>query len=200
MNFTRVAVGMAAVTVALMAPTTIFAHVAVLPNTVGVGSSQTFDIGVPSELDQPTVGLRLVLPSGLEEVTPNVKPGWTIDIKKSGTGDAAKVTEIDWTAGSVPAGQRDDFLFRAQVPSSVTTLNWKAYQTYQDGTIVSWDATPGTAEKEGVQGPYSQTKVVDDLQSSSSAATGGLEATNAYIAPIALVLSILALYLALRKP
>jgi len=49
-------------------------------------------------------------------VTPNVKPGWTINVVKQGSGDDAKVTEIDWTDGSIPSDQRDDFFFKRKYP------------------------------------------------------------------------------------
>src|SRR5882762_2161811 len=108
-----------------------FAHVVVKPATVGTAAFQTFTMGVPNEKDSPTIAVRLIIPEGLKYVSPNVKSGWTIDVKKNGTGEDAKVTEIDWTSGSIPAGQRDDFIFSAQVPSKETTLKWDAYQIYQ---------------------------------------------------------------------
>lgn len=140
-----------------------FAHVVVTPNQVGVAKFQTFDVGVPAEDDKsstPTVSVRLVLPDGLKEVTPTLLPGWTVNTKKDGD----NVTEIDWTNGSIPTGFRQDFTFSAQVPANPVTLKWKAYQTYQDGTLVSWDADPSSipAGQEGT--PYSTTDVINDLQ------------------------------------
>ena len=139
------------------------AHVVVKPNSVGVAAFLTFTVGVPNEKDTDTVGVRLVLPGGLAEVSPSVKPGWTIAIKKEGDGDNAKVTEINWTGGSIPAEQRDDFTFSAQVPASPTTLQWKAYQTYKDGTVVSWDQDPSSIKKGEEGTPFSTTAVVNDL-------------------------------------
>ncbi|MEP7166381.1 MAG: YcnI family protein [Candidatus Woesebacteria bacterium] len=144
------------------------AHVVVKPDTVGVGAFQTFTMSVPVEQDQPTIALRLLIPEGLEFVTPNVKPGWTITIKKTGEGESAKVTEITWTAGSIPTGQRDEFVFSAKAPSKTTDLQWKAYQTSKDGSVVSWDVTPSTEKMDtdddsAKTGPYSVTKVIDDL-------------------------------------
>jgi hypothetical protein len=52
-----------------------------------------------------------------------------------------RVSEISWTGGNIPAGQRDEFLFSAQAPASSTTIPWKAYQTYADGSVVAWDAS-----------------------------------------------------------
>lgn len=171
-----------------------FAHVVVKPDTVGVAAWQTFTVGVPSEKDNPTVGLRLVIPDGLAHVSPNVKPGWTITMKKSGSGEDATVTEIDWTGGSIPAGQRDDFLFSAQVPANETTLKWKAYQAYQDGTVVSWDQEPSTKNGEKSETPYSTTKVINDLAGAATPARG--QTTNGE-SSLALLLSIIAVVVAI---
>lgn len=169
------------------------AHVVVRPKEVGVGTFQTFTIGVPVEKEVPTTGLRLVIPEGLNHVTPNVKPGWTISLKKSGEGEEAKVTEISWEGGSIPSGQRDDFFFSAQVPSDETTVSWKAYQTYQDGSIVAWDQNPTAASDEEMAniGPYSETEVVNDLATTSDESE---EKDTSSTTPV--VISVLALILA----
>ncbi|HVS79355.1 MAG TPA: DUF1775 domain-containing protein, partial [Candidatus Paceibacterota bacterium] len=102
------------------------AHVIVHPSEAGVASYQTFDMSVPVEKDFPTVALKLLIPDGVTNISPTVKPGWTIDVKKDENGNA---TEIDWTGGSIPVGERDDFTFSGKVPAAATTLAWKAYQT-----------------------------------------------------------------------
>lgn len=143
------------------------AHVVVKPSEVGVGSWQTFTVGVPNEKESPVTEITVLIPDGVTSVSPNVKPGWKINVKRNGTGDDAKVTEIDWTNGSIPAGQRDEFMFNVQVPATETTLQWKAYQTYQDGTVVSWDQKPEAEESDddsAKSGPYSETKVINDLK------------------------------------
>ncbi len=157
-----------AVLASLLAANSVSAHVSVKPAQAGIGAFQSFSMGVPVEKNSSTVGLRLVLPAGLTYVTPNIKPGWRVAVKKEGTGEEAKVTEITWTGGAIPAGFRDDFLFSAKVPSEETDLQWKAYQTYADGTIVSWDADPSTITGDddfAAKGPYSVTRVVNDLVS-----------------------------------
>ncbi len=163
------------------------AHVTVKPNQVGAASFQTFSVGVPSEKDIPTVGLRLVIPEGLKSVTPNVKPGWKIDEKKEGEGEEATVIEISWSEGSIPAGQRDDFVFSAQVPATSGSLKWKAYQTYQDGTVVSWDQDPATITKGEEGTPFSTTTIVNDLTSKDMGRNS--------LSSIAIILSLLALTL-----
>lgn len=147
-----------------------FAHIIVYPKQVGIAQTQVFDVTVPTEKDNPTVALKLLIPNGVQDVIPNVKVGWTITVvKKEDT-----VTEIDWTNGSIPPDKRDDFYFQAQVAPTPTTLQWKAYQTYQDGTVVAWDVNPAQLEKlsdaqqdalvdKENKGEYSTTTVINDL-------------------------------------
>lgn len=173
--------------VLLLLPSIASAHVVVMPAEVGAGAFQTFVTGVPNEKDTPTTVLRLVMPDGLQFVTPNVKPGWNIEVKKDGEGDNAKVTELIWTGGEIPAGQRDEFSFSAKVPGPDTILNWKAYQTYKSGDIVSWDETPSDEAAEGAT-PYSQTNVVNDLTTNS-----GKTSLPLTLSIIALIVAIYAL-------
>ncbi len=176
---------------ALLHITPALAHVLVKPAEVGVAAYQTFTIGVPNEKDNPTVALRLVLPEGLKSVTPNVKPGWTV---------TAQNNEINWTGGSIPTGQRDDFIFSAQAPASETTLQWKVYQTYQNGEVIAWDHDPSMehSDKEGSAGPYSQTKVINDLKASPSPTATNFR-TSQTLSVTALALSLVALALGIRR-
>lgn len=140
-----------------------FAHAVVTPSQAGVGEFVNFSLGVPSEKPMATTAVRLLMPQGLNEITPFVKPGWTVSVKK----DADSVTEIDWSGGNIPAEEKDQFLFSAQVPPQAATLQWKAYQIYQDGSVVSWDQNPQTTADNDMSsvGPYSQTTIVNDLAS-----------------------------------
>jgi len=171
------------------------AHVIVTPSSVGVASFQTFSVSVPTEKDVPTVSLKLVMPDGLNEVVPTVKQGWQITTKKNGD----QITEIDWTGGSIPVGLRDDFTFNAQAPPNPTQLHWKAYQTYADGSVVSWDAKPnGSDDATGNQGPYSITEVVNDLTPAKTAASNS---NGPYIlSTAALALAIVALVKSFSRP
>jgi uncharacterized protein YcnI len=175
--------------------TSAWAHVVVTPKQAGVASWVTFNVSVPNEKDISTVALKLQLPEGLGEVSPTVKPGWTITIEKSGD----HATAIVWK-GQLPAGFRDDFTFSAQVPSQAGELDWKAYQTYQGNEVVGWDVDPSSPDAKDPEalektnkGPYSITKVVDDL-------TGQTHAQPISIAVplsiVAVVLSLLAAVLA----
>lgn len=143
-------------------PSIASAHVVVKPGEVGIGQFETFTVAVPVEKDNPTIELRLVIPEGLAHVTPNVKPGWNIEVKKDSTEEDGRVTEIVWSGGFIPVGQREEFLFSAQSPTNPTRIAWRAYQTYSDGTTVSWDQSPET-EGDDTATPYSETLVFDDL-------------------------------------
>lgn len=200
----------------------VFAHVTVKPTQVGVGAYQTFTTGVPNEKDIPTTAIKIVVPEGFTSVTPNVKPGWTIETKKVKSGGTEQVSEIIWSGGVIPAGQRDDFVFSAKAPATEKTLQWKAYQTYQNGTVVAWDQDPAeheriekeaadkaakgeTVEEENPNiGPASETKVVNDLTDNSAASalqlqSPGADKSSQLMAGIALIASFAALAMGLRK-
>jgi len=199
-----------------------FAHVVVTPHQIGVAATQDFTLSVPNEKDNPVIAVRLLIPDGVNSVVPNAEPGWSIDTKTSGSGDNETVTEIDWNGGSIPVGQRAEFVFQAQVPAKPTTIAWNAYQTYSNGTVVSWDVDPATlknlsdsqqddlANKQN-KGEYSTTQVINDLTGSSTntSMTAGISVSNAdlvskmkwlmLVSGGALVLSISGIVLALRK-
>lgn len=191
-----------------------FAHVIVTPHQVGIAATQDFTVNVPNEKDNPVVSVRLLMPDGLSSVVPNTVPGWTIDTKKKGSGDNAPITEIDWTGGSIPVGQRAEFIFQAQVPEKLTTLVWKAYQTYSDGTVVSWDIDPAAmknvsdkqqdamADKQN-KGVYSTTQIINDLTGTTTGTTTNNLANQIqwlnFVSIGALVLSVFGILLALRK-
>lgn len=209
---------------ALLIVSPVSAHVSVKPNEVGVGKYQTFNVSVPVEKDVATTGVRLIIPAGLEHVSPNVKPGWDVEIKKAGTSmkgsilntgapapDPETVAEIIWTGGSIPKGMRDDFYFSAKTPAEVGELKWMAYQIYADGAEVAWDlessAHPKTAEgKEdfSTSGPYSVTKIVNDLAASPKVEMNietdkSLDNLPLMISVFAIIVSGFALGLTLRR-
>lgn len=182
------------------------AHVTVKPESVGVAERVNFTVSVPTEKDMPTTGLRLEIPEGLKSVRPLVKPGWRVQIVKEESdsmneeGGSNTVKELIWTGGSIPADQKDEFVFSAQAPAEETQLNWKAHQTYMDGSVVSWDAEPNSSEAEDEdRGPYSRTGVINDLVAESSN-EGLMTKENAfYMAAAALVFSLVSFGLTLKK-
>jgi len=159
---------LAALSLAIFAPLTAFAHVVVTPATANVGDHVLFNVSVPNERESDVTMLKLNIPKGLDDVQPDVMAGWTITTEKSGD----TVSAITWT-GTIPVGQRADFAFKAQAPAQAGELDWKAYQTYGDGTVVSWDQKPVANAGDNdaaTTGPYSITKVSDDLDQPAATA------------------------------
>lgn len=180
--------------VALLLPRAALAHSVVSPAQTSTSKYENFSLSVPTEKDVPTVGMRLEVSTELDYVTPVVKPGWAIKVTKDAAG---KVTQIAWTGGSIPAGQKDFFQFSARTPATSTTLVWKAYQTYRDGTVVAWDRDPSKPEpgKEKAENPYSMTEVKSDAPVQKQS----FDNATPTISFLSFVLSVVALAIALQN-
>lgn len=181
-----------------MLPSVAFAHVVVTPKQAVVGDNVLFSLGVPNEKQVAVSSIKLVIPAGLGNVQPNVLAGW--DISTTGEGDA--VTSITWT-GTIPVGQRADLVFKGQTPAKASELDWKAYQTYTDGTIVSWDQKPtsnAVDDDSGDRGPYSVTNVVDDPSATPSKSTSqSLPIFSIILSTFAVLISMVAILIRKRK-
>lgn len=168
----------------LLFPASALAHVIVTPDSATTGEWVAFSIGVPNEKNVATTSIKLEIPSGLTNVQPNVEAGWKISTTKTHNG---AVSAITWS-GNIPAGQRADLRFTAQTPASPKNLDWKAYQTYADGTLVSWDKNPDSNSRAANTGPYSITTVADNTDSYSNSSY-----SNSPKITLALILSAMAL-------
>jgi len=160
----------------LLAPEIASAHVVVTPSTISPGETTIFRMSVPNERQTIVNQVKLAIPNGVTELSPTVHPGWTITTQKSGD----NISSVTWSDGQIPAGQRDDFTFSAIAPAEAGALNWRAYETYSDGTLVAWDQAPNGATDDNPQltsGPYSVTKVQD-----SSVASGAVRGDHANLA------------------
>jgi len=186
------------------------AHVVVKPAEVVTAGFQTFTIGVPNEKDIATTSIKLTIPEGLKYVQPTQKEGWQIDIESEGNGLDATVKSITWSGNEVKAGFRDDFTFSGQVPEKTTDLQWKAYQTYSDGTVVSWDKASSGDDHESEDensGPFSVTKVVPQTANDASLATVDKAAADAksaastalYVGIAGVVVGLFGVFLGTRK-
>ena len=111
-------------------------------------SADTIELKVQMPLDHPIAGV-LVAP----------KAGWTSTITQSKlttpitTDDGTLtevVSEIDWKADAgagIAPGYFGEFdIIGGSLPDGVSTLTFKAIQTYSDGTVVNWteEAAPGS--------------------------------------------------------
>jgi uncharacterized protein YcnI len=176
-----------------------FAHVVVKPETAKPASYQTFTVAVPNEKDIPTIKVRLVLPEGIESVSVTNKIGWTANILKEG----AKAKEIEWSGGVIAKDFRDEFSFSTKTPAKEGELPWKAYQTYQDGTVVNWDQAPtsdhGDEKKESGEKtfPYSKTSITTSEESHSTASSNLQSILLWVVSLVALLVSAIAY---MKKP
>jgi uncharacterized protein YcnI len=182
------------------------AHVVVKPSDALTGAFQDFSVNVPNEKDMPVTIVKLLVPGSVQEVTPTVKPGWQIDVEKDGQAGTAKVKSITWSVGTIPVGLRDDFGFSAKTPDKATDIQWKAYQTYEGGQVISWDQKPAANETDddsAVNGPYSVTKVTAKPVTTQDASSNDDQAnTNNQaraISIVALAVSVVAFSIATRK-
>ena len=64
-------------------------------------------------------------------------PGWTRDVKSTGSGDSAVITKVTWTGGKVPTEEDSVFGFNASTTGSKTYV-FKVRQTYSSGEVVDW--------------------------------------------------------------
>lgn len=185
------------------------AHVVVKPGDAATGTFQTFTVGVPNEKGGSVVTIKLLIPEGVTNVTPNEKPGWTIATEKTGEGEEAVTTSITWSGGAVTENRRDDFSFSAKTPDQATDLQWKAYETYDNGVTISWDKSAEEQPKKedgspdfSKSGPFSVTKVAAKETADTTAAattSNGSDTTARTMAGVGIALGLLSFALVTRK-
>ena len=127
------------------------AHVTVSPTSLPQGATAELTFKVPNEESTAnTVELQLQIPTAypIAQVLAKPVPGWTITehtvtLAKPLTTDdgtfTSAVDEIDWTGGSIPPGEYQDFQISVDpLPTDTTQLVFKAVQTYSNGDVVRW--------------------------------------------------------------
>ena len=135
------------------------AHVTVSPSSLPKGSDDAIlTFRVPNESATAAVtGLKIQFPLAhpIALLNPQAGSGWQVQVVKAAlpkpitTDDGtftSTVSEIDWSGGSIPVGQFDEFNVLAQgIPTGTSQLVFKAIQKYSDGTLVSWIEVPDKA-------------------------------------------------------
>ncbi|WP_136586250.1 YcnI family protein [Microbacterium hydrothermale] len=154
----RALVGLAAGAVlAIGAPLAASAHVTVNPNTATPGSYATVNFRVPTESETAsTVKVEVALPTDTPLSSVLVEPvsGWTATVEKGALPAPVEVDgntisdaalKIVWQADpGVGIGQDQFQIFSAVLGPVPDTghLLLPATQTYSDGEVVDWAATP----------------------------------------------------------
>ena len=162
----------------LLLPALASAHARVSPAVSLSNQLQLYSLAVPTEKDGLTTSkIVMTVPSGfgIDSFAPP-PPGWHQDIKQTGSGNNAVITQVTWTGGKVPTGEDSLFQFLAQ-PATAQTYTFQVQQTYSDGSIVNW------------AGPESSDSPAPTIQAKTSLGGGGTSALTI----VALVLGVLGL-------
>ncbi|TMV15910.1 YcnI family protein [Paenibacillus thermoaerophilus] len=124
-------------------PAAAFAHVTVQPAEVTAGSYQVFTVRVPSEKESATVKVEVKIPEGVTISRFEPKPDWKYELQKDSSG---KIVSVVWTATGQGLGATEfgEFRMNGKVDAEAKELVWKAYQTYQDGSVVEWVGADGS--------------------------------------------------------
>lgn len=182
-----------------------YAHVTVNPNTLPGGGYAELSFRVPTESDKAsTVKLQVTFPEAEPLAFVAVKPmqGWRVSVVKAKpstpiSDDDGPVTEVvqsvtwtaDSTAAGIPPGGFNDFDISVGPLPTSGSMEFKALQTYSDGSIVRWiqDTQPGQPEPDN-PAPL--------LTLTSAAASSTVKGSSSAAADWALGLSIAALVVA----
>jgi uncharacterized protein YcnI len=193
----RIALAAAAALLAAVVaiPTMSWAHAVVFPKTSTLGAYERYVLRVPNEKAVATTKVELRFPAGVRVTSFADVPGWQLEIV---TDSAKAITAAIWT-GTLPPQRFIEFPFVAVNPKTDTRLEWPAYQTYADGQRVEWTGP------EGSKSPASATTIAAAPATPAGAAsaaaapaqTGGL---TQWLPWVALVISLVSLGLAMRKP
>jgi uncharacterized protein YcnI len=133
-------VAVAALLAAGALPAAAQAHIQVTPSTVAPGDAAKFTVLVPGERDSETVKVELQMPGGMLPFSYADPAGWKRSLVKAGDGSVERVV---WT-GRAPSDGFTEFSFLAGTPDKPGELQFKALQTYADGTVVRWIGAPGS--------------------------------------------------------
>ena len=131
------------------------AHVTVQPPEGVTGSFSAFVVRVPNERDNASTTRVEVQFPPLPSVSFMDVPGWertvemrTLDEPLELFGE--EVTEVvgtaTWEGGEIAPGEFLEFPFSIAVPEEVTTLEFPAIQTYDNGEVVRWIGPPDSDE------------------------------------------------------
>ncbi|MFD6699795.1 MULTISPECIES: YcnI family protein [unclassified Microbacterium] len=164
----RVLVGLAAgAALALAAPLAASAHVTAAPNQAEAGSWTYVTFRVPNEsATASTVKLQIHLPAETPFTSVSYQPtaGWTgatakttlpKPVKVEGNTISEATTEVTFTAdaGGIAPGQFQTFTLSLGPVPDTGHIVIPATQTYSDGKVVEWSATPEQVKKDDTLEP-----------------------------------------------
>jgi uncharacterized protein YcnI len=170
----------AALSGALIIAASAAAHAELSPAVALTKHGQLFTLAVPTEKENATTTkIELTPPDGfaIDSFVPS--PGWTRNVKSTGSGEETKIEQVTWSGGHTPTEEDAVFQFLASADAA-KTYSFKVRQTYSDGSVVDWS------------GPESSDTPAPQVELKSSLG-GGRSNT---LAIIALVVGVVALVVA----
>ncbi|TWD79060.1 uncharacterized protein YcnI [Kribbella amoyensis] len=194
------------------------AHVTVSSPDAKPGGYAKLVFRVPTESDTAsTTKLVVSLPKDhpFAHVGAQVKDGWKVvktteklpaPVKVGDVTLSQAITTVTWTAeaGGVPADDFDEFaLSVGRLPEGVDSLSFPAEQTYSDGEVVKWSQLAADGSEPEHPAPtlkLAAASATPVAASTDSAADGGADTTARLLGGAGLLLGLLGLALALRRP
>src|SRR5205807_3940413 len=90
------------------------AHARVSPPVALAKEGQVFTLAVPTEKEgATTTSIEFTPPAGFAIDSFVPATGWKRAVQQTGSGDAAVITKVTWTGGTVPTGEDAAFSFLA---------------------------------------------------------------------------------------
>lgn len=181
------------------------AHVTVQPKETTQGSYEVFTVRVPSENETvPTTKIEVKFSADVNISRFEPKPGWTYEIQKDASG---KITSVTWTAEGAGLSPTEfgQFNMQGKVEDKAKEIVWKAYQTYQDGSVVEWVGAeasvtvvhPADASAESHDhGAATTEQPIEETKSTTETSSPDVPL---YLSVAALFVGLLSLGLSLRK-
>ena len=115
-----------------------WAHVVVSPEEVPAGEFETLTVSVPTEKEIPTTEIRVEVPEGFTVFGVQPVPGWEHSFEEEG----GVISTVTWSGGELEPQEFQQFLLSAQAPEEAGEYPWRAFQTYEDGSVVEWTGSP----------------------------------------------------------
>jgi uncharacterized protein YcnI len=167
------------------------AHVRVFPEEVPADSYEVLTVRVPTEKDIPTTQVRVEIPEGFEVSRVQPVPGWDYNLEE----EDGVVRAITWSGGEIGETEFQQFDVQGKSPVESGEYPWRAFQTYEDGSVVEWIGEEDSEE------PASVVTVAADGAANGAEADSENPASAGGIVPVAayggLGLGVLALIVAL---
>jgi uncharacterized protein YcnI len=131
----------------LVATGVAWAHTTVSPKEVPAGSTETFTVRAPGEKDVPIVRERVEIPEGFEVTEVPATSGWESELEHDASGANGAIV---WSGGEIPPDEAQEFAFEARTPDEPGEFRWRAFDTYEDGSVAEWTGPENSEEPASV--------------------------------------------------